>query len=126
MSLEAFPGFMALCVEEVFDTSSGRIASHRLLSKKTDGLFLTDVWLHVGIEDNELRAKIVFQAEGPHLPYNVYALMIATDDDVLICKSFAFLGGNVPLSLFAGREFALKPVAVPSAKFNARLIVWGR
>lgn len=126
------PSYTALqLVETIVPGTSGNFA-HILMNDNGAGLKKTRVQLRVSNSPSfpgELRLAIGFDPlfDGVSLPYNLYALMVVREGEVIGWWDFTSGCTESGLSFFPGREIEL-----PTAKLigdkpqKLQIMVWGR
>lgn len=122
------PEFTALDVIETVNAGSARTFTHPLKSKNVGGIFLTRVVLTGEFDGQRLSLTVRFPADGVSLPYNVYLLVVGTEQDMLRWQDLT-RGCKAPgASIFPGQSVNLDAIKFqPDAgTANLHLILWGR
>jgi hypothetical protein len=121
------PGFSSLDVIEVVETGSSHSFSHQLKAANRSGIFLSRATLNGEFEGQELKLSFHFDFDGVSLPYNIFALLVASETEVLAWHDFTRGCYSPPPSIFPGQSYNKTPAIRINnpGKFNLHIIVWG-
>jgi hypothetical protein len=122
-----FPEWTSLDVIETFNPKVPHSFSYRLKSTNTGGVFLTHATLEGRFDDQKLNLGFRFEIDGVSLPYNIYAVLVASASRVLGWFDLTS-GCNGPGgSIFPRGKLDLPAVKFESAELlDVHIIVWGR
>jgi hypothetical protein len=122
-----FPEQTSLSAIETVVPGIARSFSHRLKSSNIDGIFLTQATLEGAFDGRHLNLGFRFEVDGVSLPYNIYAVLVASANDVLAWFDLTN-GCNGPgASIFPRGKFDLPTVKFEAAgALDLHIIVWGR
>jgi hypothetical protein len=122
------PEFAALDVIELLKTNAPRTFTHRLKSKNVDGIFLSKASLtgrFNGVDQLDLEFR--FDTNGVGLPYNIYAVLVASPEEAFAWHDLTKGCTGAGASIFPGGSFKLPVTKLSrSLEINLHLLVWGR
>lgn len=122
------PEFAALDAIELLKANVPRTFTHRLRSKNVDGIFLSKASLTGRFDGiNQLDLEFRFDREGVSLPYNIYAVLVASPEEAFAWHDLTKGCTGPGASIFPGGSFKLPATKLSrSLAINLHLLVWGR
>ena len=120
-----FPPFTSLDVFQAVNKDNPQF-SHRLKSRNLQGLFVTRATLEGKLNERKLELAFHFRADGVSLPYNIFAVLVATDSQPLAWHDLTKGCTGLPGSIFPGQSVKIPPVTLPSDPVDLHIVVWGR
>lgn len=122
---------MALQTLETIDPKSPKGFRHALKSERSGRRFETKVFLSGVVEARELstlKIRIGFDEKfgGVSLPYNLAAVMLVREGEVIGWWDYTNSCAEPPLSFFPGREIEIAPVKlIGDRPQKLQIMVWG-
>jgi hypothetical protein len=118
------PDFTSL---DIFQDASMQSFSLPLKSQNVSGPFVTRATLDGQWDGTALALTFQFRFDGVSLPYNIYALLVVSGNEVLAWQDLTKTCTGPGVSIFPGQHFALPPIKTSNmGKSDWHIIVWGR
>jgi hypothetical protein len=110
-----------------FQEASASSFSLPLKSHNVSGPFVTHATLEGQWDGSALSLTFQFKVDGVSLPYNIFAVMIVSDKDVLAWHDLTNSCTGPGKGIFPGQSYALPAVKTSTApRAGWHIIVWGR
>jgi hypothetical protein len=121
------PDYTAM--QEFYSSGAPMPAVKRLRAQNVSGSFETKVEAVIDWRDGELLLSFRFDPafDGVSLPYNLYAVMVLRDGEVVSWNDFTSQCRGPGLGFYPGREIRLDSIKLPGRPTQSlQIMVWGR